>query len=75
MQRLQQQAEEKDVQAKRETEITDKLIKELAESRKTLSSVEDVQTQMSKMFNILDERHRDDRLELVMLAQEDSKVK
>lgn len=75
VQLLSQQVEEKESQAKRERDITGQLTKQLGESRKTQSSFEDMRAQTSKIVKMLSERQDGDSIDLVMLAQEDSKAK
>jgi hypothetical protein len=75
MESVQQQAAEKDAQVKREREISDQLTKQLEQFNKTQSSLDDLGSQTSKLARMLGDRDIDDKLDRVMLVQEESKAR
>lgn len=75
VQLLSQKIEETESQLSRERDTADQLSKQLGESRKVQSSLQDVQAQTSNIFKLLGERQKGDNIELVLAAQEESKAK
>lgn len=75
MHALSQLVGEKEAQATRDRDITDRLLKQLEEYRQAQPSLDEMRTQTSEILRMLSDRQGEDTMEQVMSAQAGTKTK